>query len=96
MTAFAQATFSNQPLVLMLIPEGKRVAIVAAATFAPFWDEGEPTAFFASSSFVIKGDWYEYGKMYSVEECTHLKEWLKRQHVQITDYGQAAVKGEKE
>ncbi len=85
---YCQADFSNMPFTLWLIPDGKRVAISPeTALFVPFWDMGEPSAYFGQTCFGIEKDLFAYGKAYSLDNWPNLKAWLKRQSIQVVGYG---------
>lgn len=92
MNPFAQATFSNMPILMLLIPVGKRVAFTPLRRdFCMIVDYGDPKALISAAGIDIWNEHgyftYDWDKTYVVDEHPCLKAWLKRQHVQISDFG---------
>ena len=81
MTYFAQARFSNMPIALLLLPEGKRFAFTVLAEFTPFYDTDD--CYFHMAGFTIGDKWYAYDTTYACDEHLSVVEWLRKQQVTI-------------
>jgi hypothetical protein len=87
---YAQGMFSNLPVAVLFIPEGQFVAFTVMAPFVPFYDaDPEFPAVFDALGFQISGGNYNYDTLYRCKEATDVVQWLNRQQVEITGFGNA-------
>ena len=85
MIPFAQARFSNAPIALLLLPEGKRIAFTVLQPFDAFY--GTDDCYFDMAGFRIGENWYEYDTTYACDEHPSVVEWLRKQQVTIDFMG---------
>lgn len=75
---YITATFSNEPITLLLVAETKSIAFVPAAALAPFFDG---RLFFDAMKIRTVGDAteWDYETLYNIASEPMLADWLQRQ-----------------